>query len=46
MITKAEGIGYVNMLFDIVDVCNHSAPIMMYVLPTIDGIILDDRRNI
>ncbi|KAL4502337.1 hypothetical protein ABPG72_011924 [Tetrahymena utriculariae] len=46
MITKSEGIGYVNMLFDILNQCNHNSATMMYVLPTIDGIILDDRRNI
>lgn len=39
-ISKNDGIGYINALFDILSSCNHDNFVMMYVVPTIDGIIL------
>lgn len=34
------------MLFDIISSCGSDNYLMMYVIPTIDGIILDDRKNL
>ena len=44
LIQKPDGIGYINMLFEILNGCNHDNFLLMYIVPTIDGIILG-RRN-
>lgn len=40
LITKPEGISYINMLFDIISNCGSDNYLLMYIIPTIDGIIL------
>lgn len=34
------------MLFEIISACGNDNYLMMYIIPTIDGIILDDRKNL
>lgn len=40
IISKPDGIGFINMLFDVINACSSDNFLMMYVIPTIDGIIL------
>lgn len=40
LVSKSEGIGYLNMLFEIISACSTDNFTLMYIIPTVDGIIL------